>query len=331
MRRSERGHGAPYFLRRAVLAMLIVASTAVADVPLKSHNVFVVIPYRPGGGFDLTVRAFAPYFARELGENIKVLPENIPGAGGRLGATTVYRAEPDGLTLGIFNLPGFVLPDIMGEEVAYDLRKLSWIGRLEAQQYLLLVSAESNIHSIEDLQTQDEILFLSTGYGSTALAACQIAANQLGLMEKDPIFLAGYSGTADYLVGLIRGDGNVALAPVSSASKYLASGDLRALAVTAPTDLVEGIPTFAELGYPKLALLDLQRSIAGPPGMDGDLLAAIRDAFSRAISNPEFREVAERARLELSPLDGRATAEAVEENFRFYRQFKANLANPNTF
>src|SRR5690606_17835384 len=108
-------------------------------------------------------------------------------------------------------------PDIMGETVAYDLRKLSWIGRLEAQQYLLLVSAKSDIYSIEELKSQDEILFLSTGYGSTALAACQIVANQLGLMEKDPIFLAGYAGTADYLVGLMRGDGNVALAPISAA------------------------------------------------------------------------------------------------------------------
>lgn len=314
-----------------MFATLLLVCTAAADVPLKSNNVFIVIPYRPGGGFDVTVRAFAPYFARELGANVNVLPENVPGAGGRLGATTVYRAEPDGLKLGIFNLPGFVLPEIMGEKVAYDLRKLSWIGRLEAQQYLLLVSAKSDIHSIQDLKAQDEILFLSTGYGSTVLAACQIVANQMGLMEKDPIFLAGYAGTADYLVGLMRGDGNVAIAPISSASKYIASGDLRALAVTADTELVEGIPTFAELGYPMLSLLDLQRSIAGPPGMEEEQLAAFREAFSRAVSNPEFRNVAQKAKLELSPLDGDAAARAVEENFRFYEQFRANLGNPNTF
>lgn len=315
----------------AVLVTLLLTSVAAADVLLKADNVFIVIPYRPGGGFDVTVRAFAPYFARELGRDINVLPENIPGAGGRLGATTVYRAKPDGLTLGIFNLPGFVLPDIMGEEVAYDLRKLSWIGRLEAQQYLLLVSAASGIGSIEDLKAEDEIVFVSTGYGSTALAACQIAANQMGLMEKDPIFLAGYAGTADYLVALLRGDGNAALAPVSSAAKYLASRDLRALAVTGETSRLDGVPTFAELGYPALSLLDLQRSIAGPPGMDEDLLAALREAFSRAVSDPEFRSVAARARLELSPLDGESAAEAVEENFRFYEQFKTDLGNPNTF
>lgn len=315
----------------ALLASCLIITSAVAEVPLPSNNLSIIIPYRPGGGFDLTVRAFAPYFARQLGESINVLPENIPGAGGRRGATTVYRAEPDGLTLGIFNLPGFVLPAVMGEKVAYDLRKLSWIGRLEAQHYLLLVSAESGIHSIEDLKAEKEILFLSTGYGSTALAACQITATQLGLMGRDPIFLAGYSGTADYLVALIRGDGNVALAPVSSASKYLASGDLRALAVSGEKSDVEGVPTFAELGYPILSLLDLQRSIAGPPGMDEELLAVLREAFRRAVADPEFRKVASTARLDLSPLAGEAARKAVEESYRFYEQFKADLRNPNTF
>ncbi len=308
-----------------------MAAPAVADVPLPSRNLSIVIPYRPGGGFDLTVRALAPYFARQLGDEINVLPENVPGAGGRRGATTVYRADPDGSTLGIFNLPGFVLPAVLGEEVAYDLRELSWIGRIEAQHYLLLVSAKSGIRSIAQLQAQNEIVFLSTGYGSTVLAACQITANQLGLMGKDPIFLAGYSGTADYLVALIRGDGNVALAPVSSASKYLASGDLRALAVSGERSEVEGVPAFTELGYPVLSLLDLQRSIAGPPGMNDELLAELRAAFMRAVSDPGFREVARKARLELRPLDGEATAGAVEANFRFYERFKADLSNPNTF
>src|SRR5690606_33904969 len=110
-----------------------------------------------------------------------------------------------------------------------------------------------------------------------------------------------------------------------------ASGDLRALAVSGEQSEVESVPTFAELGYPALSLLDLQRSLAGPPGMDEELLAELRDAFMRAVSDPGFLAVARKARLELRPLDGEATARAVEANFRFYERFKADLSNPNTF
>ena len=52
---------------------------------------------------------------------------------------------PDGRTLGIFNLPGFVLPEVLGERIDYDLRRLSWIGRLESEDYALLVSGDSEL------------------------------------------------------------------------------------------------------------------------------------------------------------------------------------------
>jgi len=312
--------------------VLLVAACAPPDsTQLADDNVSIVIPYRPGGGFDVSVRTFAPYFAKQLGEDINILPTNLPGAGGRRGATTVYRAKPDGTTLGIFNLPGIVLPRILGEEVQYDLQKLSWIGRLESQNYLFLVASSSELRSIEDVQRLEAISFLSTGYGSSVLTAMQILSDSLGLEDKNPIFLTGYAGTADYLVGLIRGDGNVALAPVSTAIKYVESGDLRALAVTGEVSELEGVPTFAELGYPELTPLNVQRSIAGPPDMNPELLKLLRDAFTRAVSDPEFKEAALKARLDLSPLDGEQAAAQVDENFNFYEKFKANLKNPNTF
>lgn len=115
------------------------------------EDVSIVIPYSPGGGFDRAVRAFAPQFGEHLGADVTVLPRNVPGAGGRRGTSMVYRADPDGYTLGVINLPGFALPRILGEPAEYDLREMSWIGRLEAQTYVLLVSGSSDINSVEDL------------------------------------------------------------------------------------------------------------------------------------------------------------------------------------
>jgi tripartite-type tricarboxylate transporter receptor subunit TctC len=293
------------------------------------EDVSIVIPYSPGGGFDRAVRAFAPQFGEHLGADVTVLPRNVPGAGGRRGTTMVYRADPDGYTLGVINLPGFALPRILGEPAEYDLREMSWIGRLEAQTYVLLVSGSSDINSVEDLQALDEITFTATGYGSTVLAATQIVARGLGLQEKDPIYLAGYAGTSDSLVALVRGDGNAAMAPVSSAAKYVESGDLRALAVTGDTSPFAGVPTFAEVGYPELTPLDLQRAIAGPPGMDAELLKTLRDAFNKTVKDPKFLEAAQKARMDVLPLDGEATAKSLEEAFEFYEKFKADLKNPN--
>lgn len=313
----------------AALSSLLTGCDPAGDQQLDNATIAIVIPYRPGGGFDRTVRAFAPYFARQLGAGVTVLPENVPGAGGRRGAAKVYRARPDGTTLGIFNLPGFVLPEVLGEKVDYDLRELSWIGRLESQDYVLLISAASELQNLDDVRAADEISFLSTGYGSSVLAATQIIAERLALTDKSPIYLAVYAGTADYLVGLIRGDGNVAVGPVSTSLKYIESGDLRPLAVTGDGSSLPGVPTFTELGFADLAALDLQRSIAGPPGLDAELLTTLREAFLRAVADPEFIATARNARLDLSPLAGAATAAEIEESFTFYETFKTNLKNPN--
>jgi tripartite-type tricarboxylate transporter receptor subunit TctC len=314
----------------AVCLLPLVACSPGSDVELSSATISIVIPYRSGGGFDRAVRAFTPYFARELGEDVTVLAENVPGAGGRRGAAKVYRSRPDGRTLGIFNLPGFVLPEVLGEKVDYSLRELSWIGRLESQLYVLLVSSSSDMKTVGDVQAAGELFFLSNGYGSSVLAASQIMVERLGLADADPVYLSGYTGTADFLVGLIRGDGNVALSPISSAIKYIESGDLIPLAVSGAERYFDGVPTFIELGFPDLAALDSQRSIAGPPGIAAETLEQLRAAFARAIADPEFIQAANNAHLELSPLDGVATAIAVEESFEFYEAFKTNLKNPNT-
>jgi tripartite-type tricarboxylate transporter receptor subunit TctC len=314
-------------LLSALLMLMMGFSISAHAFP--EEDMTIVIPYSPGGGFDRVVRAFAPHFADALGESVTILPRNLPGGGGRRGTSTVYRADPDGYALGIMNLPGFALPRILGEPAEYDLREMSWIGRIESQNYVLLSSGSSSIDTIEDLKNQEDITFTSTGYGSTVLAASQIVASALGLQEKNPVYLTGYAGTADSLVALVRGDGNVALAPISSASKYIEAGDLKAIAVSGETSTLEGVPTFAEAGYPELTPLSLQRAIAGPPGIEPEVLETLRTAFMEAISTPGFQEAAEKARMDIAPLSGAEMEKVLKESFEFYEKFKTDLGNPN--
>lgn len=311
----------------SAVAGIALMSGAQADVD-PSDTVSIVVPYGPGGGFDRAVRGFAPYFSEALG-GANVITENIPGAGGQRGSTEVSRSEPDGLTLGIFNLPGFALPAILGEEVGYDLRELSWIGRLESDDYVLIVAADSDIQTLDDLIAVDDLIITSTGYGSTVLAALQITASELGLAEKDPIYLSGYGGTTDAIVGLIRGDGQVSMAPVSSVTPYLESGDVRALAMSGNQSLFEGVPTFAEAGYPGLTPLNLQRSIAGPPGIDDATLTQLRSAFMDVVQNEEYLEYARSIGMNMSPMNGADTAADISSSFEFYERFSTSLENPN--
>src|SRR5688500_18346228 len=136
-------------------AMLASAATqpcapAAADFPQK--NIEFIIPFGHGGGCDRTVRAIAPFMEKQLGGTISVLPRNVPGAGGKRGMATLYRAKPDGYTIAIANIPGSAIPALNGEAVEYDIDKLTWIARLATEEYILAVQAKSAIRSIEDLR-----------------------------------------------------------------------------------------------------------------------------------------------------------------------------------
>ena len=96
-----------------------------------------MIPYSPGGGFDTIVRNFAPALEKALGA--EVVPENIPGAGGTKGAATVARAKPDGYTIGVFNIPGFTVNQVIGKNMGFDLNEITWIASLATSRYGIAV------------------------------------------------------------------------------------------------------------------------------------------------------------------------------------------------
>jgi tripartite-type tricarboxylate transporter receptor subunit TctC len=52
----------------------------------------------------------------------------------------------------------------------------------------------------------------------------------------------------------------------------------------------------------------ISRPVAGPPGIPADRAKALRGAFMATMKDPEFIAAAEKARLELAPVDGEQAA-----------------------
>src|ERR1700754_1488727 len=91
----------------ALTAPALVARTANAapsDYPNK--NIQFVIPYAPGGGFDIYVRAVTPVMEKYLPKKVSIVPFNIASGAGSRGVSQLYRSRPDGYTIGILNIPG---------------------------------------------------------------------------------------------------------------------------------------------------------------------------------------------------------------------------------
>ena len=95
----------------AVLGMTVPAQDASAQGtwPEKGKTITWLIPYAPAGGFDLHSRAVSVGLKKALGVN--VILRNRPGAGGTISWNLLWKAKPDGYTIGTVNIPGAIVSD----------------------------------------------------------------------------------------------------------------------------------------------------------------------------------------------------------------------------
>lgn len=282
------------------------------DKPIK-----FIIPYGPGG-FDSYVRIISPDLERILGA--VVVPENKPGAGGRIAANAVYRARPDGYTIGIWNMPGMTLPAVVGEKVRYDLRKLTWIAQLGHDGYALAVKSDSPIKTLDDLCGLGRQASFSAqgGLTETASIATVITMAELGCPYK---LVTGYQGSAQATLAVMRGDVDARVNPIGSLLPYVQSGDVRLLVTFEETNSVPGVPTIADLGHAEFVHFGLRRIVAGPPGMPEAIRDALSDALLEAMRSDEVLEWSRNSNNPFSPLDSSATAAVMEDVMRFYEAY----------
>jgi tripartite-type tricarboxylate transporter receptor subunit TctC len=305
-----------FLARFLTILVALCAGMAQAEWPHDKPIKFI-IPYGPGG-FDSFVRIVSPGMEMYLGA--VVVPENRPGAGGRIAANTVYRAKPDGYTIGIWNMPGMTLPAIVGEKVRYDLDKLTWIAQLGHDGYGLAVRTDSPIRSLEDLCDLGRQATFSAqgGLTETASIATVITMVELGCPYK---LVTGYQGSSQATLAVMRGDVDARINPIGSLLPYVDSGDVRLLVTFEEQRSVAGVPTIAELGHGEFVNFGLRRIVAGPPGMPEDIRDRLSAAMIEAMQSDEAHEWSRNTNNPFSPLDSRQTASAMQDVMRFYEQY----------
>jgi len=74
-----------------------VAVGKAAESSWPKRDVVIIVPYNPGGGYDITARVISPLLAKYLPNNVNVIVQNVPGAGGKIGTLQTLNAKPDNI------------------------------------------------------------------------------------------------------------------------------------------------------------------------------------------------------------------------------------------
>lgn len=298
------------------------AKSAATDFPNK--DITFIVPVSPGGGFDTYSRLLVQYLPKYLPKKVNVIVKNVSGGEWNIGIGEINRAKPDGYTIGIFNVPGNAINQIMGTD--YDLTKMTWIGRITDTVYIGALSPKSKFKSIKDMQQASEVKVGVVGLSSTAGLGSLIAFQEMGIKAK----YVTHPGSTEAMMAAIRGDVDYVQYPYPSLKKFIVdSKQLNPVVVFAPdrySDLPD-VPTVKEAGYESLLnVVKMDYLVGGTPGIPADVAQILRDAFQKAVSDPEFKDKMQKAGSPVHPASAEEAAKIMQDSLTTFAKYKDLVA-----
>ncbi len=288
----------------------------------KGKVITYIVATKPGGGYDAYARLIGKYMQKYIPGSTVVI-KNVPGAGHIIGANETFLAKPDGLTIGTFNT-GLIYSQIVGQEgVKFDLTKFSFIGKATSEPRILVVTKNTPYKTMKEFMESKQPIKLGTaGVGSLAHNETLIFIAATGDHQVKPI--PGYPGN-DLGMGMLRGEVQGTIGSYDGLLyNMMKNGDVRVLMQFTSRKFKDlpNVPTtmdlkLSEKGKKLLALVghigEIGRLTAAPPKVPADRLAVLRDAYKKALTDPELIKEGKKVGFELDPLYGDDVSKVVNE------------------
>jgi tripartite-type tricarboxylate transporter receptor subunit TctC len=317
----------------AALATALPLSIARAQSPAefyKGKTVEFYIGYSVGGGYDLYARTIARHIGKHIPGNPTVVPKNMEGAGSLRLANWLFRVgAKDGSVIGTIGR-GTGFDPILGQQGAqFDGTKFTWLGSANNEVSVCVSwNATSGIAKFEDLLNKE----MTVGGTSSSADTDQFPRIMNGVLGTKMRIVSGYPGGNDVVLAMERGEvkGRCGWSWSSVVSTHRIWLDEKKMTVLAQLALqkhpdLPDVPLIIDLAktdeQKQILKLIFARQVMGrpylaPPGIPADRAAALRQAFMDTMTDKDFLADAEKAQLEITPVDGAGIQKLVTEVYQ---------------
>ena len=281
-------------IMRILAAAALVALAPLAGLaaePFPGKQIRFVVPYPPGGPLDTVARLLG----QKVSASIKnpVIVENVPGAGGNIGAGVVARAAPDGYTILMGAVATHAINPTLYPSIPYNAeRDFIAVTQIASTPNVLVVNNGVEANSVKEFiaLAKSKPGKLNFGSGSTGSAG-HLAGELFKSMAGVDMAHIPYKGAAAAMQDLIGGRVDLMFDNFASSLSQVKGGRIRALAVTTAkrTSLAPELPTIAESGLPGFDI-STWFGIFVPAGTPRPVVDRLYDEFAKALNAPDVRE-----------------------------------------
>ncbi len=317
-------------LGAAVLSLTLTASAAQAQAPFyKDKTVNIYVGYSTGGGYDVYARLLARFLGRHIPGAPTVVVTNMPGAGSLRAANWIYNVAPkDGTAFGTV-ARGAAFDPLLGlPGTQFDATKYNWIGSANDEVSVCVAWQTSPVKTYDDLVKQELIVGGTGGSADTD----QFPKVMNGVLGTKMRIIAGYPGGNDVNLAMERGEvqgrcGWSWSSVKSTQPEWIKDKKISVLiqlSMEKHEDLPD-VPSVIEKAKNdeerQILKLVFARQVMGrpfmaPPNVPADRVAILRKGFMEALKDPELLTEADKAKLEITPVDGEKIQKLVAESYQ---------------
>ena len=276
---------------------LVAAAACGALAPLRAFaQAFPSKPMRviaagpAGATADLIARLFTEPLAKELGQTAIVEPK--PGAAGAIAVNDLLQSPHDGHTLlvGVNSLVSEI-PHIVKLKV--DMQQaLRPLAELARGGLVLVANPSFPANNLKELIAHVKANPGKVNYASYSPGTL---SHVLGLLlNKEAgidLMHVGYKGSTPALTDVMGNHVPLMFDGIGTSLPLIKSGKIKAIAVSTPkrSPVLPDVPTFTELGFPKLEALGWM-GLWCTPDVPAPVQARVREATLKVLTQPAVRE-----------------------------------------
>ena len=309
------------FLLPIFISAALVTSAHAASVEdfYKGKTIQFIVGGSAGGGYDAYTRLIARHFSQYVPGKPATVVQNMPGAAMLIAANYIFNSAPrDGTVIGHWSGP-LILQHMMGNPaVQFEGRKFGWLGMPTADSLVCVTTDRSGIKTAEDWRkAKSRVKLGAIGPGTSGTDDTKLLAAATDFPLQ---LIEGYKGTADIRLAAETGelDGTCAFGWQSAKVTWvnaLRAGQVHVVLQTMnePHPELKGVPLAVEYAKTEEGkkllriasdLYGKQRLYSLPPQVPEERVRALQKAFIGTMKDPQFLAEAEKAKLEIDPVDG---------------------------